>query len=423
MAKRVIPFEKATKTSNANEDKENSSSITAEDYLENQLHLEKEARELMPYDSNQCTYGMGPLRQEVYACLTCYEKTKKPCGICFACSINCHSKHRLAELFTKRNFTCDCGTSRINSNGHCRVRMVQPDGNVDRSGLLNLQTRHSEISNLDIPSLSNTYNQNYSGLFCSCCRPYNPEEDTNMFQCQFGQACGEDWYHEECIMGLRPQVIDRKRKSSAEKPVIDISDSEESSVLPMPGFPDLDSFETIICWKCVLKFQHEFDTLSSLLECQRVYHVEAESVEARDALLNGRSDSDNIGIKRMKKQFPYTLLLKKDFKKHIKQIVLENKPSNFELIKLLKEFPYMYNDDPIYKPPEDSDDENSSMFELGLKNLNKVPVEQALTGMEAYKKMKSRLTEFLKPFAEQKKVVTEEEVKKFFSTEMSQKRD
>ncbi|ODV94939.1 hypothetical protein PACTADRAFT_3825 [Pachysolen tannophilus NRRL Y-2460] len=54
-------------------------SMTAVEYLEKQLELEKEARELMPYDPNICTYTIGALHQQVYACLTCRENdTKKP---------------------------------------------------------------------------------------------------------------------------------------------------------------------------------------------------------------------------------------------------------------------------------------------------------------------------------------------------------
>ena len=33
-------------------------------------------------------------------------------GICLACSYHCHEGHELVELYTKRNFKCDCGTKR-----------------------------------------------------------------------------------------------------------------------------------------------------------------------------------------------------------------------------------------------------------------------------------------------------------------------
>lgn len=41
------------------------SSVTAIEYINRQLELEKEARELMPYSFETCTFSMGPLRQPV----------------------------------------------------------------------------------------------------------------------------------------------------------------------------------------------------------------------------------------------------------------------------------------------------------------------------------------------------------------------
>lgn len=128
-----------------------SDSITAMDYISSQLDLEREAKELMPYDPNTCTYTMGALRQQIYACMDCYRKTNKLSGICYSCSIQCHSDHELVELFTKRQFTCDCGTTRMDHS--CNLRSKVKD---------------------DIPSSSNDYNQNFKGLFCTCAKIYNP---------------------------------------------------------------------------------------------------------------------------------------------------------------------------------------------------------------------------------------------------------
>lgn len=80
-------------------------SLTAIDYINQQEELEREARILMPFDPNECTYELGELRQQVYACLTCSRTNdNQPIGVCYSCSIQCHSKHELVELFTKRSF-------------------------------------------------------------------------------------------------------------------------------------------------------------------------------------------------------------------------------------------------------------------------------------------------------------------------------
>ena len=58
-------------------------------------------------------------RQPLYACLSCVS-TKGECGsepklagVCLACSYHCHEGCDLVELYTKRNFRCDCGNAKF----------------------------------------------------------------------------------------------------------------------------------------------------------------------------------------------------------------------------------------------------------------------------------------------------------------------
>ncbi|GMG56388.1 unnamed protein product [Ambrosiozyma monospora] len=84
----------------------------------------------------------------------------------------------------------------------------------------------------------------------------------------------------------------------------------------------------------------------------------------------------------------------------------------------MKSHSFMFEADPIYQPPDDPEsDDNSSIFELGMKSLNRMPVESALGGIEAYEQIKNKLTEFFKPFAQENRVVTKEEVVEFFERE------
>lgn len=76
----------------------------------------------------------------------------------------------MIELYTKRLFRCDCGTSKILAV-RCRLDEQKLDAND-----------------------ANAYNQNFSGVYCVCQRPYpDPEDpiDDEMIQCI---VC-EDWYH------------------------------------------------------------------------------------------------------------------------------------------------------------------------------------------------------------------------------------
>ena len=112
-----------------------------------------------------CTYSKGYISQEVYACLTCYNETKKFGVICLGCSFKCHKQHELIHLYFKRNVRCDCGNSHFISE--CVIN-----------------------KNKDYENYENEYNHNYIGKYCSC-----DEEDkgSEMIQCFI---C-EDWFHIE----------------------------------------------------------------------------------------------------------------------------------------------------------------------------------------------------------------------------------
>lgn len=51
-------------------------------------------------------------RQALYACATCAPHPAAA-GVCLACSYACHDGHELYELYTKRDFRCDCGNSKF----------------------------------------------------------------------------------------------------------------------------------------------------------------------------------------------------------------------------------------------------------------------------------------------------------------------
>jgi len=150
-------------------------------------------------DGDECTYAAGYLkRQAVFSCLTCVPDGVA--GVCTACCLACHDGHEVVELWTKRNFRCDCGNSKF--GGHlCKLNPEKDPANP-----------------------GNSYNQNFKGSYCTCSRPYpDPEakEQVEMIQC----CICEDWFHEDHI-GL----------DSAEK----IPCDEDGEPL----------FEDFICHKC-----------------------------------------------------------------------------------------------------------------------------------------------------------------------------
>uniref|UniRef100_G1NY67 Putative E3 ubiquitin-protein ligase UBR7 n=1 Tax=Myotis lucifugus TaxID=59463 RepID=G1NY67_MYOLU len=125
-------------------------------------------------------------RQALYACGTCTPKGEEPAGICLACSYECHGSHKLFELYTKRNFHCDCGNSKF-KNLECKLF---PDKAKINSG--------------------NKYNDNFFGLYCICKRPYPDPDDEipdEMIQCV---VC-EDWFHGRHLGAMPPESGDFRR--------------------------------------------------------------------------------------------------------------------------------------------------------------------------------------------------------------------
>lgn len=135
-------------------------------------------------DPDNCSYSLGYVtRQAIFSCLTC-TKPDQQAGICLACSLTCHKDCELVELYTKRNFRCDCGNEKLYTN-------------------CDLQKEKDKINE------KNTYNHNYKGLYCTCERPYpDPDcpaelEDDEMIQCI---TC-EDWFHGSHL-NLSQEILD-----------------------------------------------------------------------------------------------------------------------------------------------------------------------------------------------------------------------
>lgn len=429
--------------------------ITAEDFIHSQSQLEKDALEAMPYDPTECTYFRGSLRQPLFACLTCSTANSNPVGVCYSCSIQCHSTHDIVELFTKRDFQCDCGTSRcaLSSQGPCSIRLSTSEN----------------IRADDVPSASNTYNHNFSGLFCLCNDKYDPQHETrDMIQCYFGYSCGEDWFHEDCILGIpslretgaladledgkcqeaegedtekdMENICDRKSRHlvkqesdagseiASQSPPLVVNDTSSHTRLP-----SLESFDAFICWDCVSSFNEEFNQLSSHhgIVYSTVPHIRGcKSQHEYDKLTQtSRSDQSNDSAaaategspkrKRVKLEispapYPHSILLSHGFRDAIKSL-RETMHVESPLRSFLDNHQYLYMDDPVYEPPQETDSLAASMFDMGANALHNMPREKAIEGLEAYDKIRSRLSEFLLPFAQNGKVVTETEVRSFFS--------
>ncbi|KAI0564149.1 E3 ubiquitin-protein ligase UBR7 [Gracilaria domingensis] len=123
-------------------------------------------------ETKPCTYELGYVRQDLYACSYC---TKKAGGVlsafCRSCRESCHADHAdlVFELYTKRNFRCDCGNAR--AGNICQLYPEKDECNIGNE-----------------PS----YSHNFLSRYCRCDQRYDVR--LAMAQC----AMCEDWFHERC---------------------------------------------------------------------------------------------------------------------------------------------------------------------------------------------------------------------------------
>ncbi|GKT50917.1 protein mlo2 [Colletotrichum spaethianum] len=478
----AVSAPKAARSESFSSQKSNDSQTAAE-FIRDQMQLEADAREALPYSIENCTKILGSLRQSVFACLTCNPAPANPkdpykgAGVCYACSVQCHGEHTLVEIFTKRNFTCDCGTKRYPPTSPCSLR-INPATNT-KGGV------HSEE-----PDANNKYNQNFRNRFCACECDYDPfQQKGTMFQCLgLGTAetggCGEDWYHPGCLVGLGPNWFEGMKKESAAKPKDETTEaaalptiSEDSEARPAdgaaavetkeeeeddddppmpPGFPGEDDFEAFLCYKCVnanpwiKKYAGAKGFLPAVFSNQK--KEEASITEEIAKKRKAEDDGAEPEVKRLKgdsepsqnqpdnsaaevKEEPdeggstckwaalppppegeFSLFMKEDFRNHFCRCS--------SCYRNLDPHPQLLEEEETYEPPL-SDGANSehggstngsgSLLERGESALRNVDRVRAIEGVMAYNHLKEQLKPFFQQFAESGQAIGAEDIKSYFA--------
>lgn len=430
-------------------------------FINEQLELEADAREVLPYKFDTCTKEIGSLRQNVFACLTCNPPPASPAqmytpaGICYSCSISCHGDHNLAELFSRRAFTCDCGTTRMPSA--CALR---PDESTGEKGA------HDEL-----PAATNRYNQNFQNNFCGCGEEYDAHtQKGTMFQClglgtvETG-GCGEDWWHPECLMGLPKDWRTTEAKSTiAELKLEGEKETDGGEDHPVPtGFPKEDDFEFMICYKCVesntwikqyagspgfLAPVHRSTQCTSEVTVSGGLPVATASEKpnlkrkasdedgGRAVSPSKRTKAEEIGSSATQPQVDspkpahkhdhlppaptgtFSLFLKEDFREHFCHCP--------KCYRNLVPHAQLLEEEDTYEPPLSESDGSEapgsgarsqgtgSLLERGEAALSGVDRVRAIEGVMVYNQLKDKVKAFLKPFAESGQPVRAEDIKAYF---------
>ncbi|KDR79109.1 hypothetical protein GALMADRAFT_1222886 [Galerina marginata CBS 339.88] len=390
---------------------------TLSEYLNSQDELVREAALALPHQFSQCTYSLGPLRQAVYLCTTCPEAR----GLCSACSVACHTDHEQIELFPKRNFRCDCPTVSIEHN--CTLHPKREEANTQ-----------------------NQYGHNF------------------------------DWFHESCCnLREKPSSRENSPHIQQDEPITDQSTGNEtgedaasevsSSGLPPPLISG-DEYESFICGACVsrnptlVRWAGTYGAMmvvrdspaepwrrlnGSRQETEELIQIEGPQMASKLGIKRPLSPSavDRPEAKRAKASSdeqissstaclapPQELLAQKvlssldsadaesflgagdlfltlGFKERWCQCDLCFEP--------LKRDPYLLQDEETYEPPDDPDS-GLSLEELGMRALARLPRDKAIDGIHAFNEMRNDLVKFLRPFAQDDKVVNESDVRDFFAS-------
>ncbi|KAJ7750391.1 hypothetical protein DFH07DRAFT_887939 [Mycena maculata] len=418
-------------------------SETLAEYVASQDELVREAGLALPHQFSQCSYALGPVRQAVYLCLTCPEAL----GICAACSIACHTDHNQIELFPKRNFRCDCPTDAI---AHpCTLHTDKEPANA-----------------------SNQYGQNFQAKFCRCGRPYDAKtERETMIQCL---SC-EDWFHESCCMlRTRPEPrpptpeppeapAEAGRNGEGADDVDDAASDASSSGLPPPLISAAD-YDAFVCRACVAAIPTlrrfvgtpgvitvvRTDAASPWTRLGDVPSTEDAPVAIADtdaevpATSTGAKrapspPADEPAAKRARTESTSSTAPRPCIAPPVESVV-QAAYADAELdldtalctgdvfltdkfrerwcrcdscLPSLEAHSYLLEEEETYEPPEDPDS-GLSLEELGMRALERLPRDRAIDGIMAFNAMRDNLRAYLRPFAEEGKVVDETDVQTFF---------
>jgi len=239
---------------NKSEEGEETGAVTMLDVLQDEQELEEDAKAVLgAADDKNCTYSQGYMvRQPLYSCLTCAPAGSTPGGLCLACTYSCHDGcPEIVELYTKRNFCCDCGNDKYPKK---KCKLVQDKRPVNSK---------------------NKYNQNFRGLYCTCHRPYPDPEDPvedSMIQC----IMCEDWFHGRHLMvnaaGAVPDDWEKR-------------------------LPKEDSYSEMICHLCHAKFHDKF------LHAYTGHSVTKVSLQAKQ---ESSSNTSEVKVEDISEKTPFT---------------------------------------------------------------------------------------------------------------------
>jgi E3 ubiquitin-protein ligase UBR7 len=347
-------------------------------------------------DESKCTHLDGyTKRQALYSCLTCTPEARQnpqvAIGCCLACSLNCHDSHELVELYTKRLFRCDCGVKK--GSLKCQLDFSKKYHSVAESSSA---AAAASSSNTAQPNNRNRYNQNFSGTYCTCNRPYPDEEDPIedvMIQCI---VC-ENWYHSRHL-------------------------AEGKTT------PDASSYSEMICDGCMdeHKFLQDYVGLAvETLDPEESRNDTTLNVTSLDdsAVAANEDESESKRIKLSDDACSRPKVVINEGEKSVKATFWKEgwRQSLCQCPKCTK----MYEDAGVdylidtedtvhYYEQQGKNKPKRTVYDSSLLALSNLPHSNQIDAISGYNRMKEKLFEFLQSFVTKNQIVTDVDIKNFF---------
>lgn len=350
--------------------------VTMVDVLNEEEEKEKEYYAVLGAgDSKCCTYPKGYIkRQALYSCLTCIPESRndpsKRAGVCLACYYNCHEGHEVVELYTKRNFRCDCGNSKF-------LNATQKSCNL-------------EPCERDPVNQYNDYNQNFSGLYCTCHRPYPDAEDPiddTMIQC----CLCEDWFHERHLGTAVPSAYDEMICNDC-----------------MKSYEFLKLYIDLMIRKDSDKTKSETGDNST---------VDIETVPAPEEPADKKRKLDNM-VCHKPTNVQLTYANGATFWKEAWRNMLCHCSQCMDMYKALKIEYIVDQEDPVKVYEEKGTNRlatDRTLYERGMSALTSLDRTKQVHLLSGFKSMQEKLSEYLSEFARDQRVVTKADIEQFFN--------
>nr|CAH7731899.1 unnamed protein product [Callosobruchus chinensis] len=346
--------------------------LTLKDVLDMEDEMMEDTAAVLGAASDKtCSYTEGYIkRQALYSCLTCIPEAKNDpevaAGVCLACSYHCHEGHDLVELYTKRNFCCDCGNTKFPADQKCTLCPSKRDTNV-----------------------LNTYNQNFSGVYCVCHRPYPDPDDPvpdEMIQC----IICEDWYHSRHLGTTVPS----------------------------------DNFAEMICEGCMTKHDFLLHYDAFCVNKSEEDLEETKPVEDEVNVESANEEGSNSNCKKPKAKgakvsakFWTEMIWRKELC-NCEECLKTYETENVAFL-LDPEDPVQLYEERSKAKAKELVETHNQQLDNKLKNVDRVTM---INCIEGYNDLKEKLGEFLKGFADTKRIIREEDVREFFDAMQARKK-